>query len=169
MRLPRMTTRQGMMVVAGSSVVFASFGVNVISSTLIAAFLISFLIVKPVGWREWLILLIAALSAPPWVLLASAYTFAFRAALYLGHWPYYAHPDPKDLPARFHPQSEILEFLIPTIISVIITCKVWRLVIRLAPWPRPVPYALTALLVLWLLPIVLAMLDPLGVFEWIVD
>src|SRR5690606_36140810 len=47
---------------------------------------------------ELVTLLLLAVSALPLTWLSSLYFFAVRAAFYLGHWPYYGHPDPKDLP-----------------------------------------------------------------------
>jgi hypothetical protein len=45
---------------------------------------------------------IAALSALPVAIVANAYTFAVAVAVHLGRWPYYGHPDPKDLPESFN-------------------------------------------------------------------
>ena len=64
---------------AGMAVVFAVFGVNE-GTAIIVAFLISALITRPDVWRGWLLLVLAAVAALPFMLLASIYTFAFRAA-----------------------------------------------------------------------------------------
>lgn len=37
------------------------------------------------------------LAAFPLVLLAAFFAYVARARLHLGHWPYYNHPDPKQL------------------------------------------------------------------------
>jgi hypothetical protein len=168
MRLPRMTTGQWMISVAGSAIVFAYFGVNLGAAMVITAFVGSALIARPVVWHDWLILLIGALSALPWIWLAYIYTFACRAAVFLGRWPYYAHPDPKDLPDRFH-QSDFLDIVIPTIVSVILTCVLTLLVRRLVPWPRAVANALVILLALWLFAVAFIAIDPGGVLVWFAD
>jgi len=168
MRMPRITTQQWMIVVAGAAIVFACFGVNVGAAMVITAFVVSALIAKPVVWHDWFIMLIAALSALPWMGLAYIYTFACRAALFLGRWPYYAHPDPKDLPDRFH-RSDFLNIVIPTIVSVILTCVVTLLVRRLVPWSQAVANALVILLALWLFAVAFNAIDPGGVLDWFAD
>jgi hypothetical protein len=37
------------------------------------------------------------LAASPALLLFEFFAYVVRARLYLGHWPYYNHPDPKQL------------------------------------------------------------------------
>jgi hypothetical protein len=157
-----------MIVVAGSSIVFACLGVSFAAAMVLAAFLISALIAKPDNWQEWLVLLLGAFAALPSMVLASLYTFAFRAALFLGHWPYYAHPDPKDLPERFHPYSEFLEYLVPVMISVALTCLLAFAVPRASPC-RQFYYAVGGALAIGALPIILLLLDPAGVGEWVAD
>jgi hypothetical protein len=100
--------------------------------------------------------------------LAYVYTFACRAALFLGRWPYYAHPDPKDFPDRFH-QSDFVNVVMPTIVSVVLTCVVTLPFRRLLPWPRAVAYALAMLLVLWFVEVVFNTFDPGGVLDWFAD
>src|SRR5437764_326712 len=68
MRLPRMTMQHRMIAVAGSSVVFACFGVTFAAAMGLAAFLVSALIAKPGNWQEWLVLLLGALAALPSIL-----------------------------------------------------------------------------------------------------
>jgi hypothetical protein len=168
MPMPRMTTQQWMISVAGSAVVFACFGVNVVAAMVIAAFVVSALVAKPIVWHDWLILLIGQLSALPWMWLAYFYTFACRAAFFVGHWPYYKHPDPDGLPVRFH-QSDFLDNVIATIVSIILTCVVTLSVRRVTPWPRAVAYALAMLLALWFVEVVFNTFDPIGVLDWFAD
>jgi hypothetical protein len=169
MRLPRMTTRDWMIAVAGSSIVFACLGVSFAAAMVLVAFLISALIARPANGKEWLVLLLGAFAALPSILLAWLYTFAFRAALYVGHWPYYNNPDPKDLPERFHPYSEFLKYLVPVVISVASTCLFAFAVPRLARPCRQFYCAVAGALAIGALPILLFFLDPAGVWEWIID
>jgi hypothetical protein len=130
---------------------------------------VSAFIIRPEGWQGWVVLSIAAVAALPFLGLASLYTFAFRAALFLGHWPHFNNPDPKDLPAHFHLQTEFLEFLIPTIASIAVT---WLFVVqtmRFATWPRRIEFAAMAAFLLWLFAYVFVIGDPFGVFYWIMD
>ncbi len=167
MRLPRMTTQHWMIAVAGSSVVLACFGVTFAAAIVLTAFLVSALITRPANWKEWLVLLLGAFAALPSILLASLYTIAFRATLFLGHWPYYGHPDSKDLPDRFHPCSEFLEFLIPVMTSVSLTCLVGFAVRSTRPCQQ-FYCAIGAALVIGIGSIILLFLDPAGVL-WVVD
>lgn len=163
------STRHWMIVVAGVAVVFGVFGVNKGTSMVLVAYLISLLIFRPDVWQARLLQVLASCAALPFILLASIYTFAFRAALFLGHWPYYAHPDPKDLPVHFHPHTEFLEFVIPTVASVIVTCLFVRTIMRFATWGRRLQFALLAAFLLWMLSYLLLVSDDFGVLKWIMD
>jgi hypothetical protein len=114
--------------------------------------------------------LVAAVAALPFSFLAFVYTSACRAALYIGHWPHYNDPDPKSLPDHFHPHTEFLEFLIPTSVSVAVTCLFFKQIMRFATWPQRLEFALTlaffSLAVLAFLPLVG---DPAGVLNWMMD
>jgi len=46
--------------------------------------------------------LLAAAVAYPFVWLACFYLLVLRTRLAVGHWPYYAHPDPKDTGFDIH-------------------------------------------------------------------
>jgi fluoride ion exporter CrcB/FEX len=76
--MTRMTTQQWMIVVAGSSVVFACFGVNAVAAIVIMAFVISALIAKPSSRQDWIILLIGGLTALPWMGIAYVSGFNLR-------------------------------------------------------------------------------------------
>ena len=161
--------RQWMIAVAGAAVVFGLFGVNWAVATAISAFAISALVTKPDVWQGWTLLVIAAVAAVPFILLAFIYTAAFRAALYIGHWPQYNNPDPKSLPVHFHPQTEFLEFLIPTSVSVAVTCLFFTQVMRFATWPRRLEFAVWVAILLWLFAFLVLRGDPAGVLTWMMD
>ncbi len=70
-----MTTRDWIIAVAASSIVFAWFGVTVNVALMIAAFLVVVLISKPRNWQEWFIMVSIAFAASPWLLFASMISF----------------------------------------------------------------------------------------------
>jgi hypothetical protein len=167
-RRPRISIGQGMIAVAGSAVVFALFGVNQVAAIAIGAFFVSTCITRPEVWQGWVLLSTAAFAAFPFILIAAMHTFAFRAALFLGHRPtYYTYP--KNLPDYFHSASKYLDFVIPTLVSVAVTYLFFRLVMRFATWPRRLEFGLAAASLLWLFAFVLMCSDPFRVGEWILD
>lgn len=111
----------------------------------------------------WMVLGVAAL---PLAILSVVYVFAFRASLFLGRWPYYGHPDPKDLPDNFHPSTEWLALAGP-----VATFAIQLLVARLALGRRRWRLLIAAALIpaTWLLCYVLTQTDPGGVFDWFFD
>ncbi len=165
----RISIRQGMIAVAGAAIVFGVFGVNQAVTMVIAAFVVSALVTSSNVWQRWTLLVTAAVAALPFILLASLYTFAFRAALFLGHWPYYGHPNPKDLPDHFNWQTEFLDFLIPTSVSVALTFLFVTQVMRFATWPRRLEFAVLTATLLWLFASLVLVGDPAGVMNWIWD
>ena len=120
-------------------------------------------------WHVWAVLQVTAIAALPSILLSSIYTFAFRTAMFLGRWPYYGHPDPKDLPERFHPQSEWLEIIIPTVTYAVSVLSLTFLVLRFARPDRRILAAIGAALAAWLLSYSVMLLDPFGVLDWWAD
>jgi Fe2+ transport system protein B len=165
----RLTIRQWMIAVAGTAALFAAFGVNTAVGTVIVAFFVSALFTMPEDRQAWVVLLLAAVAALPMIHLASLYTFACRAALFLGHWPSYNNPDPTYLPDEFQPQTEFLAFVIPTIISVAVTCLFATLVARFASRSRRIAFALTPAILLYVFSYLVLLADPLGVLDWLVD
>jgi MFS family permease len=165
---PRISIGQGMIAVAGSAVVFALFGVNQAAGIVIGAFFVSAWITRPEVWQGWVLLSMAALAALPFILIAAMYTFAFRAALFLRHWPTY-NTYPKNLSDHFHRASKYLDFVIPTLVSVAVTYLFFTLVMRFATWPRRLEFGLAAASLLWLFAFVLICGDPFRVGEWILD
>ena len=168
---PQVSIRHWLIAVAGLSVVFACFGVTEFVTAAIAVLAISAVITKPISRKEWLVLLAGAVAAIPWFLLAWLYAFALRVAFFVGHWPFYNHPDPKDLPDRFHPHSELLEFAIPVLISSAATSFL-LIVMRSAQSARRPPgisFALAMAFAVASCAIIVLVLDPAGVLKWLVD
>jgi hypothetical protein len=165
----RLTIRQWMIAVAGTAALFAAFGVNTAVRMLIVGFFVSALFTRPEDRQAWVVLLLSAVAALPMMQSASLYTFACRAALFLGHWPSYNNPDPTYLPDDFQPQSEFLAFVIPTIISVAVTCLFATLVARFASRSRRIAFALTPAILLWFFSYLVLLADPFGVMNWLMD
>jgi hypothetical protein len=158
-----------MIAVAGAAVVFAAFGVNAAVGMVIVAFFISALITKPKDWQTWVVLVLAAAAGLPVMQLAWLYTFALRAALFLGHWPSYNNPDPKDLPDEFHPQTEFLMSVIPIVVSVGVTCLFATVMARLAPPSRRVVDAVFTAIFFGFLSYMVLGADPFGFLNWLLD
>jgi hypothetical protein len=118
--------------------------------------------------NRWIVLLLAAVAALAPAFLAIPYTEAFRAAIYLGHWPYYGHPDPKDLPDDFQP-PEVLEVIIPGVVFVVSTTLIQMVVGYVGLPRRRLMYSLSILGTLWFSSFVILLADPFGVMEWIMD
>jgi hypothetical protein len=116
----------------------------------------------------WLIAYLAFPSALPLAFLVLVYTTAARAAIYLGHWPTYGHPDPKDLPEHFRP-PEFLKWLIPLGSIPLVVGLIVLVVKQLVPLRWRLAISLWILVGLWAWSIVLLFLDPAGVLEWLVD
>ena len=111
-------------------------------------------------------LALLGVAALPLTAASSMYVFAFRAALYLGHWPFYGHPDSKDLPDDFHPATEWLSYAGPLLIFGI-QVAVARWVLGRRRWRLPIAACL--LPVTWLLCYLFVVADPAGVLNWIMD
>ena len=97
------------------------------------------------------------LSVLPLATYAVIIAYAYYGAAVAGHWPYYSHPDPKDLPLRALGYVASVFFLIGVLSVILIPAGylVWRLA---AFWTkRPVLPHLRAVLffcagsVLWVL------------------
>ena len=84
--------------------------------------------------------------------------YACYGAFVVGHWPYYAHPDPKELPLRALLNAVAIVMLAGALSLVLlpIVYGLWRLVVKLKH--RAVPNHRT-----WLI------LYTTGAMIWIVD
>jgi hypothetical protein len=103
--------------------------------------------------------------------------YACYGAVVVGHWPYYAHPDPKELPARMLLQVVAMVMLIgaASVVCLPVGYAIWRgvLGVRKTPAPRHRVWVLWYLVgaIIWLLDFG-ALHDRLpwhSVISWILD
>ena len=94
----------------------------------------------------------------PLACYAVMFAYACYGAAVVGHWPYYAHPDPKELPLRTLLYVVTIIMLIGalSVLLLPIGYAVWRLVLKLKD--RAVPKHRT-----WVL------LYAVGAAVWIID
>jgi hypothetical protein len=72
--------------------------------------------------------------------------YACYGFIVVGHWPYYAHPDPKELPARVLLQVTAIIMLVGalSLVAIPVGYAGWRTVMHLRR--RPIPKHGTAIL-----------------------
>jgi hypothetical protein len=123
--------------------------------------------------RTWLAVLatvagavISMVACAPLGLWAAMVTHAIRASRFLGRWPSYGQPDPKDLPPFL--LNERLEAFVGYGLVICGTGALTYATRRLRPVRRLIISAIGVVL-LWAVAWVLAWLDPGGVVEWYVD
>ena len=124
---------------------------------------------KPQDPAKTAILAFLGVGAFPLVALAAVFTHAYRASLYLGRWPYYGHPDPKDLPAGFHPPSWPLAYLIPALVLLLSTIVPGHVIFRRVRRRWWLCAAVGVVGFVWIASFVVGRLDPGNVIEWIID
>lgn len=112
---------------------------------------------------------VVAFGALPLTCWFWLWTFAWRARLYLGRWPYYGNPDPKALPEHFLPQTEIYEYIIPLAASIILISIVTSLISKIANYRIRMLAASIVSIAGWATAFGLMLVDPGGFFEWIMD
>ncbi|MEW4570709.1 hypothetical protein AB1L88_22825 [Tautonia sp. JC769] len=106
-------------------------------------------------------------SALPFALLSSLYFFAVRAAFYLGHWPYYGHPDPKDLPPDL--PCEWLKYAGPPAVLALQVVASRPLVGRCRDYGGRLLLAFAMFPASLMLCFALLVSDPVGVLDWFMD
>lgn len=112
---------------------------------------------------------LAAFGMLPWFLWFRLWTYAWRARLYLGHWPYYGHPDPKGLPEHFLPQTEVYEQIIPWGISLVLVLAITVLISKLKDYKTRMVVGVFLVAAGWVTAFGLMFLDPGGFMEWFLD
>lgn len=97
------------------------------------------------------------------------YSFAGVTAIYLGHWPYYAHPDPKELPDSFGTAMLVVLFAQVVWVAAFWPILIWASVRmwRAQEFIQFMAAIVPAVLVLlnW----VIMRWDPHGVLDWFWD
>jgi hypothetical protein len=112
---------------------------------------------------------LTAFGALPWLLWFRLWTYAWRARLYLGHWPCYGHPDPKALPEHFLPKTEMYDHIIPWGMFIVLVLVITVLISKLENYKTRMMFAAFLAVAGWITAFGLLFLDPGGFFEWIID
>ena len=110
--------------------------------------------------------LLAAAVAYPFFWLAGFYCLVLRTRLAVGHWPYYAHPDPKDTGFDTHYSIVGFGLLAVPILGLAASSLGWisRLRLRDVPWWLVVAPFLVAVAT-----IVYLNLEPGDFIGWFID
>lgn len=111
----------------------------------------------------------------PLVCFFALFAYACYAALVVGHWPYYAFPDPKDLPAGHLTTWLALLALVgfASVVFIPIGYAVFRASARWKSWQLPDQggaltwYGIAA--APWLLDLVIAYFSRYSLLSWIFD
>jgi hypothetical protein len=77
------------------------------------------------------------LGVLPLACYAALVVYACYAWIQIGHWPYYAHPDPKELPNRSLLSIASVMFLMGALSVIVIpfAYSLWRVVAVWRKWP----------------------------------
>ncbi|RLE31088.1 MAG: hypothetical protein DRJ61_11815 [Acidobacteria bacterium] len=118
------------------------------------------------GILSFVILIVGSFPAVLWI---GTYLSAVRASRYLGYWPTYGHPDPKDLPAEFWVQIWPYEYGLPIVTAMLLAGLPIVLILRKTRPFAWVPLAFGGMVLLLLLGIALMWLDPGGCLDWYMD
>jgi len=89
--------------------------------------------------------------------------------MFLGRWPYYGHPDPKDLPSDFGPIPEWFEVVVPLLVLAVLIFVSLNVMVRLVPKRWWLWTATAVWFVAWVGTFGLAAADPGGILEWVFD
>jgi hypothetical protein len=92
--------------------------------------------------------------------------FAFRVWRYVGHWPYYGHPDAGQLPREFGSIPSWADSLFSLLVLVALVATGQASMRRWLPKRWWLWAAVLSLVVLWAGVWGLALLDPGGLLEW---
>jgi len=109
------------------------------------------------------------LTILPWVWYASIYLHAWRASQFLGHWPSYGNPDPKELPAGFGSSTVWMEYTLPWAVGLLLLLLWIAAIYRVNQWQQgqwSIVHLTTASFVGLF---IMAWLDPGGVMNWFMD
>ena len=100
-------------------------------------------------------------------LWASMISFAIRAWRFMGRWPSYDQPDPKNLSVVL--QSALIDRVVAGVVLVTLSGLTLRLLTRVrSPWYRVAVAAVVCVVGIGV-GYLLLITDPGGVIEWVVD
>ncbi len=111
----------------------------------------------------------AAVGMLPFAWWLAILTYAWRASMFLGHWPSYGHPVPKDLPYEFALTNAWLDWCVPIVGLVLTTGGMAWLLRRITNYKVRMLCGSALLFGGWAAGIALLWCDPGGVQEWICD
>src|SRR5262245_47291751 len=124
---------------------------------------------RPFVGKERLAIITLLLAVFPLLLVLGSLSYACEAAIYLGHWPSYNNPDPKQLPGWFAIQHDALG--VGLLASEAIFCLAIGLAIvgRICSREFPLAWMILVAAVSVGLALVYVHFDPGGVLSWFFD
>jgi hypothetical protein len=120
-------------------------------------------------WQNWVVLIVAVIAVTPSYLLASLYLVAIRAAVRVGHWPYLGNPDASAMAEDLQPGSGPLAGIVPLAVYVVSAALFVMAVVRCSRRPWRIFVSVAAGTLTWMLLTAVFLLDPAGVWQWIMD
>jgi hypothetical protein len=120
-------------------------------------------------WQNWVVLIVAVIAVTPSYLLASLYLVAIRAAVRVGHWPYLGNPDASAMAEDLQPGSGPLAGIVPLAVYVVSAALFVMAVVRCSRRPWRILVSVAAGTLTWMLLTAVFLLDPAGVWQWIMD
>lgn len=118
----------------------------------------------------WVIVVtVLAVGFLPFAWWTSVLIFSVRARQYLGRWPSYDHPDPKQLPEELGSIPAWVEDVVPVLTLAVLIGLALLVMARWVPKRRWLWTAVLVWLVAWGCFYGLAVSDPGGFIEWALD
>jgi hypothetical protein len=124
-------------------------------------------ILLPILWVT--VIAVLAVGFLPFAWWTSFLIPAVRARQYLGRWPSYDHPDPKQLPADFGSIPEWVENAVPLLVLAALVGGTLLVMTRRVPKRWWLWTAVVVWLVAWGCSYGLLAADPGGFAEWALD
>ncbi len=117
--------------------------------------------------RRPLAIIALLLAAFPVFLIVALLGYAFTACVYLGHWPSYSNPDPKQLGWWVHHSALQIGFVGFPVVTILAFCL--AIVGRLRSRDFPIGTVVITAVASIALAVAFAKIDPGGVMAWFWD